>query len=207
VALPPPQPSPMLHPATLLVSWICFALILQAATLSLLAGLVVVSLLLAAILAPTRSMRLLRRSRWLLLSIGVLFLFFSPGEYLPGFAGRIGLTYEGVTHTGEQLGRLLSILLSLALLHERIGTPGLLAGLYKLLGPFPWRETTVVRLMLVLEFVEDKPVSGWREWLSQGTQPDRAERNHFTLIMPHMRRLDLAVMGGLAVATFMLVFR
>ncbi len=173
----------------------------------LLAGLVVVSLLLAATLAPTRSLRLLRRSRWLLLSIGVLFLFFSPGEYLPGFAGRIGLTYEGVTHAGEQIGRLLAILLSLALLHERIGTPGLLAGLYKLLGPFSWRETTVVRLMLVLEFVEDKRVTGWREWLSQGTQADSAARNHFALVMPHLRRLDLAVMGGLAAATFLFVFR
>ena len=197
----------MLHPATLFVSWICFALILQAATMSLLAGLVVVSLLLAATLAPTRSRRLLQRSRWLLLSIGVLFLFFSPGEYLPGFAGRIGLTYEGVTHAGEQTGRLLAILLSLALLHERIGTPGLLAGLYKLLGPFPWRETTVVRLMLVLEFVEDKRVTGWRDWLAQETQADSAERNHFALVMPHLRRLDLAVMGGLAAATFLFVFR
>jgi len=197
----------MLHPATLLVTWICFALILQAATMSLLAGLVTVSFLLAAILAPTRSMRLLRRSRWLLLSIGVLFLFFSPGEYLPGFAGRIGLTYEGVMHAGEQTGRLLAILLSLALLHEHIGTPGLLAGLYKLLRPFAWRETTVVRLMLVLEFIEDKRVSGWREWLSLGAQADGTERNHFALVMPHLRQLDLAVMGVLAVATFMFVFR
>lgn len=197
----------MLHPATFLVFWICFALILQVATLSLLAGLVAVSFLLAATLAPTRGMRLLRRSRWLLLSIGVLFLFFSPGEYLPGLAGRMGLTYEGVTHAGEQIGRLLAILLSLALLHEGIGTPGLLAGLYKLLGPFSWRETTVVRLMLVLEFVEDKRVTGWREWLSEGAHADSAERNHFALVMPHLRRLDLALMGGLAAATFLCVFR
>jgi hypothetical protein len=196
----------MWHPATLLVSWIGFALILQAAAPRLLFGLVVLCLLLGAAFAPARSLRLLRRSRWLLLSIGILFLFFTPGEYLPGFAGRMGLTYEGVAHTGEQLGRLLAILVSLALLHERIGTQGLLAGLYSLLGPFSWREASVVRLMLVLEFVEEKRETSWREWLAQGPHMDSDTRDKFTLAVPRLRLRDMAVMGGLVMAGLLFAF-
>lgn len=206
MALLSSQLSPMWHPVTLLLSWVGFALILQAASPRLLLGLLMVSLLLAAVFAPARSWRLLRRSRWLLLSIGVLFLFFSPGEYLPGLAGRMGLTYEGVLHTGEQLGRLLAILVSLALLHEGIGTQGLLAGLYWLLGPFAWRETSVVRLMLALEFVEEKRETGWREWLAQGQQLHIDTREKFTLLMPRLRLRDMAVMGGLVMAGFLFAF-
>ncbi len=206
VALPVPPRFLMWHPATLLVTWIGFALILPAASSGLLAGLLIVSLLLAAAFAPVRTLRLIRRSRWLLLSIGVLFLFFSPGEYLPGFAGRIGLTYEGIGHSAEQLARLLAILVSLALLHERIGTQGLLAGLYVLLWPFGWREATVVRLMLVLEFVEEKRNAGWREWLAQGQPLPTDTCEHFTLAMPRLHFRDVAVMTVVLLAGILLVF-
>ena len=195
----------MWHPATLLLAWISFSLILQAASPYLLVALLTISLVLAAVFAPARSFRLLRRSRWLLLSIGVLFLFFSPGEYLPGFAGQFGFTYEGIERTGEQLGRLLAILVSLAWLHEHIGTQGLLAGLYRLLGPFSWRETTVVRLMLVLEFVEEKREIRWREWLVRHER-EIDTRDSFTLVMPELKLNDYALMGGLLVSGGLFAF-
>jgi len=195
----------MWHPATLLLAWISFSLILQAASPYLLVALLTISLVLAAVFAPARSFRLLRRSRWLLLSIGVLFLFFSPGEYLPGFAGQLGFTYEGIERTGEQLGRLLAILVSLAWLHEHIGTQGLLAGLYRLLGPFSWRETTVVRLMLVLEFVEEKREIRWREWLVRHER-EIDTRDSFTLVMPELKLNDYALMGGLLVSGGLFAF-
>lgn len=195
----------MWHPASLLLSWISFALLLQSASPRLLLGLATVCLLLAVAFAPMRSLRLLRRSRWLLLSIGLLFMFLSPGEYLPGFAGQLGLTYEGVERTGEQLGRLLAILVSLALLHEYIGTQGLLAGLYRLLGPFAWREASVVRLMLVLELVEEKREIPWREWLTQ-QEWDTDVHDCFTLLMPRLRLRDRVLMSGLAMAGLSFVF-
>lgn len=195
----------MWHPATLLVVWISFALLLQAASPRLLFALFTVSLVLSAVCAAARSFRLLRRSRWLLLSIALLFLFFSPGEYLPGLPGQLGMTYEGIERTGEQLGRLLAILLSLALLHEHIGTPGLLAGLYRLLGPFSWRDTTVVRLMLVLEFVDEKREISWREWLERpdGEAGDAGMYESFMLAMPQLRWWDLMLMGGLLVSAWL----
>jgi hypothetical protein len=79
------------------------------------------------------------------------------------------MTREGLEQGAEQIGRLLILLLSLSLLHERLGNQGLMTGLYWLLKLFSWRDVTVVRLMLVLEYVEEKSsVSAWRQWFAGG---------------------------------------
>lgn len=192
----------MWHPASLLLAWLGLAIALQWLSLALLAGLVAVSLALMSFFAAERGRKLLGRSRWLLLSLTVLFLFLTPGEFLPGFWGKLGLTYEGLLQAGEQLGRLLAMLASLALLHQQVGTRGLLAGLYWLLGPFPWGETTVVRLMLVLEFAEQKQAAGWRDWLAaerkHADSPDKSD--HYALAMPAFRKRDGLLLGGLLAA-------
>lgn len=193
----------MWHPVSLLLAWLAFALVLQWLPAHLMIGVAAASLVLALSLAFERSRNLLRRSRWLLLSLVVLFLFMTPGEYLPGIGGDLGLTYEGLWDAGEHLGRLLALLASLALLHEKIGTSGLLAGLYCLLGPFAWREATVVRLMLVLEYVEQKQPVGWREWLKGGgMQEVSASPESYRLLMPSLQLRDKLLIGGLLAATF-----
>lgn len=196
----------MWHPASLLLSWIGFALVLQWAPLAWLIGLAAVVLLLAANFASGRTAALLQRSRWLLLSLGCIFLFFTPGEFLPGIAGQSGLTFEGLEQAGVQLSRLLAMLASLALLHERVGTQGLLGGLYWLMGPMPWRKTTVVRLMLVLDCVEQKQSVSWREWLVPGAanarMPDR-----YRLDLPKLRLRDMALMGATLAAVLAVVWR
>ena len=95
----------------------------------------------------------------------MLYLFATPGEYLPGVPGDIGLTFEGLWQGIEHTGRLLALLTSLALLHQVVGNAGLVAGFYTLMRPLPWREATVVRLMLVLDYVEQEKTPGWRAWL------------------------------------------
>lgn len=186
----------MWHPASLLLTWLGFALALQWAPLSWLMFLALTSLVLSLAGAFERSRNLLGRSRWLLLSLLVLFLFATPGEFLPGIWGRLGLTYEGVEQAAEQLGRLLAMLSSLALLHQRLGTQGLLAGFHWLLAPFPWRRATVVRLLLVLEFVEQKRKPGWREWLlpEDGQAP---AADVYTLAMPPLHGWDRLLIAGL----------
>lgn len=186
----------MWHPASLLLTWLGFALALQWAPLSWLMFLALTSLVLSLAGAFERSRNLLGRSRWLLLSLLVLFLFATPGEFLPGIWGRLGLTYEGVEQAAEQLGRLLAMLSSLALLHQRLGTQGLLAGFHWLLAPFPWRRATVVRLLLVLEFVEQKRKPGWREWLlpEDGQVP---AADVYTLAMPPLHGRDRLLIAGL----------
>lgn len=157
----------MFHPASLLLSWAGYALALQWTRWTWLVPLLLITSSLALWLATRRSRQLLWRTRWLFLSLLLLFLFATPGEYLPGLPGQMGITYEGLAQGGEQIARLLILLLSLALLHEHLGNRGLMTGLYWLLQPFAWRDVTVVRLMLVLEYVEQKSsVVAWRQWFA-----------------------------------------
>jgi energy-coupling factor transport system permease protein len=195
----------MWHPVSLLLSWLAFALVLQWLPAHVLFGVAASCLVLALTLALARSRNLLKRSRWLLVSLAMLFLFLTPGKYLPGIGGDLGLTYEGLWLAGEQLSRLLALLASLALLHEKVGTPGLLTGLYCLLGPFPWRDATVVRLMLVLEFVEQKQQVGWREWLMAETSRTAAPESYH-LPMPPLHWQDKLLIGGLLLVMLSMVF-
>jgi hypothetical protein len=193
----------MLHPASLLFVWLGFALGLQWLPVAWLIVLAMACVIVAFALATERSFNLLRRSRWLLLSLAVLYLFATPGEYLSGILGDIGLTYEGLNQGGVQIGRLLAMLASLAVLHQTVGTQGLLTGFHCLLKPFPWREATVVRLMLVLEYAEQKSHVRWREWLLPSRQTDGALPDSLVLSMPRFRWVDgalvLAVIGLLLV--------
>lgn len=183
-----------MHPAVLLLMWGGFAFSLQWASSVLAVAIAMICLVAALVSAPRRSRNLLRRSRWLLLSLVVLFLFFTPGEYLPGIAGQVGVTREGLHGAGTHLGRLLALLASLALVHERIGTPGLLGGLYTLLGSFRAREATVVRLMLVLEQIERQEKTDWRSWLTPSATEGGVEVLH--LQVPPVSALDRLLIGG-----------
>lgn len=189
----------MWHPASLLIVWLGLVLGLARLPLFPLLLLSAACLVLAGLRAPERIRNLLRRSRWLLLSLGILFLFFTPGEYLSGPAGRFGLTFEGLRESAEQVGRLLAILASLALLHQSVGTQGLLAGCYWLLRPLPWRDATVVRLMLVLDLVEQKGRTRWREWLWPESPGNDEGANSLPLEMPAMRRRDAALIAAVTV--------
>lgn len=185
----------MWHPAAPLSSWFALALFLQWAPPGALPACAGMFLLLALVFARHRVRDLLRRTRWLLLTLALLFLFATPGEYLPSPWGGLGMTREGLGLAIEQLSRLLAMLTSLALLHERMGTHGLLAGFYWLLQPFAFGRKTVVRLMLILDFVEHRPEGDWRVWLTPTTASDEKSRM-YSLEIPAMRAHDIVVMGG-----------
>lgn len=161
---------PTIHPATVLLAWAGGVLCLPFLATIQVTLLAAVACAASLVFAASRMRSLLRRARWLLLSLAVLFAFFTPGLRLPGLAGELGLTEDGLLAALEHLSRLLGVLATLALVHEALGSAGFLAGLHWLLAPLsPWRglrERIVVRLALVLEFVESSPVGGWREWMS-----------------------------------------
>lgn len=187
------------HPATLLLFWgglVLFLQTLQTAGLALAASAV---LPLSIMLAWPRTWTLIRRARWLLLSIAVLFTLATPGERLPGLTGEFGVTYDGLLIAAEHVLRLIVLLSTLAILHERLGNDGLIAGLHWLLGPLAsWRELQeriVVRLMLVLDYVETEPRAGWRGWLVVG---DVSGPERISLNSGRVRCQDWVVLGLLA---------
>ncbi len=193
----------MFHPASLLLSWFGLALTLQWLALEWLLPIACGFSLAAVVIAPERSLNLLKRSRWLLVSLAVLYFLMTPGEFVPGVAGAIGITYEGLRQGGKQIALLLAMLASLALLHRMVGTTGLLAGSHWLLSPFPWREATVVRLMLVLEYLEQGRHAYWREWLTPNPENETTLPDKFVLGKPQFQLPDCALLlfvTGLAIA-------
>lgn len=190
----------VLHPATLLAGWGLFLLLVQEASLTALAVICALVLPVALIRARRRAWNLLRRSRWLLLSVVVLFAFATPGKPLAA-----GLTVEGLDLAAAHGLRLVLLLASLAVVHEILGNEGLLAGLHLILAPLAsWRQLRqrlVARLLLVLDYVENGPgPGGWRAWLSE-PEPGGVERIRLPGYPFGMTdRLAIAVLAAAAAA-------
>jgi energy-coupling factor transporter transmembrane protein EcfT len=159
-------------------------------------------------LAPKRLGLLLKRTRWLMVSLVLLFALATPGVYLLPTLGSLGPTQEGVRLGLEHLMRLLFMLATLAVLLHMTGVEGLVAGLHGLLRPFSWlgldRGRVAMRLMLVMHYVEQSPPGRhWREWL-QG-EGSAAEPLRLRLHAVPLGAPDIAVLAGLtfALAVFM----
>ena len=189
-----------LHPATLLLAWGGLLVLLQTLSVTGLAWAALLLLPVSLLVAQRRMLMMLRRARWLLLSIAVLFTLATPGERLPGATGELGVTYDGLLMAAEHVLRLTLLLSTLAILHQRLGNDGLIAGLHWLLGPLAgWRELReriVVRLMLVLDYVETEPRGGWRGWLSGETSGPEC----LSLVTGRFGHLDWAVLVLLTAA-------
>lgn len=190
---------PVLHPANLLLAWSAAVLVFQrldAVELPVLGGGVVLA---AAIWAPTMMLLLVRRIRWVLVTLAILFLWMTPGVYAPGVLGTIGITQEGGMAAGEHLLRLLAVVALLALLLSRLSMHGIVAGLYCLLRPLACagldRRRIAVRLMLTLDLVSQKRKISWREWLSE--QVASQEEAMVFLHIPPWRQLDTCLCLGL----------
>lgn len=109
----------------------------------------------ALVAAPSDLHLLLRRSRWLLLTMLVMFGWFTPGTPLPGLPGA---SQEGLLLAADNIARLLIALAALAMLLKALDPPKLVAGMRSLLAPmamlgFP-RDRIAVRLALTLREVE-----------------------------------------------------
>ena len=141
-----------LHPATQILIWcvLVAAMQLLAPQRALVAG--AVMLLAAFLLSPRKFIQLVRRMRWMLLALWLIYAYTTPGEsaYLPGA--------DGMRDGALQLLRLLASLAGLAILLERLHRQQLIAGLYSLFAPLTWlgisRERLAVRLALTLHYAE-----------------------------------------------------
>lgn len=113
-------------------------------------------LILAALVTARHHFGLLfRRSRWLLLTLLILFGWLTPGTPLPGVPGA---SQEGLLLAAENLGRLLLALSVVAMLLTALTPAELVAGLRSLLAPLSLlgisRDRIAVRLALTLAEVE-----------------------------------------------------
>ncbi|MBP5998165.1 MAG: hypothetical protein KA535_09450 [Azonexus sp.] len=111
---------------------------------------------------------LLRRLRWLLLSVWLILAYGTAGDALFDLAWLP--THEGAAEATLHVARLVLMLGCLAWMFARLGRQGLLVALVSLLRPLSRRgvatDRLVVRLSLVMENLQTElPKGAWRSML------------------------------------------
>lgn len=162
----------LIHPATKILLWLGLALAVQGAGLVPLA---LVTLLVAIALIVARaipaSLLMLRRARWLILPLLLIYAFATPGIALFPGLGASSPTLEGVRGGVLQAWRLVLLLLALALLLKICSRASLLGGLHALLRPFHVvgldSGRVAVRLWLTLHYVEGSSREKLRNWRNE----------------------------------------
>ncbi len=147
-----------LHPVTQILIWCVFVTAMQFLAPKRIFIAATMVLLSAFLLSRHKLIHLLRRTRWIMLSLWFIYAYSTPGEPLFDLAGIFSPSIEGVLDGGVQLMRLLSALAALSLLLNHLHRQQLIAGLYALFAPVVWlglsRERLAVRLALTLQYAE-----------------------------------------------------
>ena len=199
--------TPSLHPAVRLLLCLTLAVSVQVLPAWLALGLVLP--LLRAPGVGRRWLGLVRRTRWLLLSLFLVFALGTPGEALyPNFSVP---TQEGVLLGLEQGSRLIAVLASVAWLLQGSAPAELAAGILRLAACLGIARATaqrgVVRLLLALQYVENAP---WRlaeyRWQNLLEPPGGARDDSLQIVLSPFRSADRLVMLLLAVGVAGLLF-
>ena len=194
------------HPALQILIWVLLALLTQGLQpFALLVSSAVLSGL-ALRLCPEQLLSLLRRTRWIILSLLLIYGYTTPGAALWEMLGIASPTREGALDGLLQMGRLLSVLSGLAILLELLPQAQLVSGLYTLAYPLRWlglsRERIAVRLALTLEYAESTmrdTATDWRSAIRNAMQPSGGAE-HIELQVQHFGIVDLLLLlAGAAV--------
>ncbi|WP_432720316.1 hypothetical protein R0381_003292 [Jeongeupia wiesaeckerbachi] len=193
-----------LHPANWILSWLtvaCWLHQLQPTPL-------LVSTVLLATAASLRDgrrwWRTLKRLRFLLLTLAVVYGWSTPGVRLAAWPWSP--SEEGLRMGALQALRLLGMLASLHCLLAGLGREKLFGGLYTLAAPLAlfgaWRERCALRLALTMDFAEalladPKPLRGrWRSWLDGDNGAEVAPVSLILLPLRGWQRVWCAVLLG-----------
>lgn len=194
----------MLHPATPILAW-CL-LVTAAQHFPLLALLLLTSaiLLFSLHFSSGKLRQLLRRTRWLLLSLLLVYAYNTPGVAVIPALDNFSPTQEGLQEGLLQLGRLLLALSSLAVLLDKLSRTQWMAGIHSLLLPLHWlglaRERFTVRLVLTLHYAEAAMLRGNRRWQDILQELGHAPAEHAATAL-HLPQTafgwrDAALLGG-----------
>lgn len=206
-----------MHPASLILIWLAFAFCipwLHPAELAVIVFLFSLPLLLRH---SAQYLKLLRRSRWLLISLILVYAFVTPGAAAIAVLGPYSPSREGLLSGGLQALRLIALLATLALLLATTSRERILAGLYFLLRPFALIgmdiDRVAARIWLTLYYAEKAEQSGprgtgeWRERLHAALHGSGHEMTSIELEIGRLSWLDYAALFCVALAFGLLLAR
>ena len=178
----------MPHPATIIVLWLFLAIALQSlhAIALLCSGAVLGAM--ALWLSASRLYTLLRRTRWIMLSLLLIYGYVTPGEALWAQAGSFSPTQEGLFGGLLQLGRLAFALAGLSIVLGLLSQQQLVGGIYALTRPLHHlglsSERIAVRLALTLHYAQTAildTANGWRDRIERMIEPSGTVRHEVEL--------------------------
>lgn len=199
----------LIHPATKILLWLGFALAVQGLDFAVLTLVSVFAILWLVLLGGlSEALFMLRRARWLLLSLLLIYAFATPGDLLFPLLGAFSPSLQGMRGGALQAWRLALLLVALALLLRSCPRESLLSGLYALLRPFRAiglnPDRVAVRLWLTLHYAQQQSrqkMQAWRDELRAALDPAPNAALHVTLELPAFTWRDAMM---LALATLML---
>lgn len=178
----------MPHPAVLIFLWACITIAMQLLHVAglLLAG--VPLLVVAGALSAVHFLALLRRTRWIMLSLFFIYAYATPGNAVWAILDQFSPTHEGLLDGLLQLSRLIFTLAGLAILLSKLSQQQLISGLHTLAYPlryigFP-RERLAVRLALTLHYAESAMLgttANWRSAIGNLLTPVEIKQNSIEL--------------------------
>lgn len=185
------------HPAVQILLWLSLAVLVQRLTLLLLVIFSLLLLVLALRLCAKQLLKLFRRTRWIMLSLLIIYAYSTPGTALIAAWGVYAPTLEGLTGGALQLLRLLAMLASLAILLSLLSRTQFIGGIYTLAYPLRWigidRERAAVRLALTLQYAEStmgETAADWRGAIRHALEAPAAGTGHIELHKPHWHAID-----------------
>jgi energy-coupling factor transport system permease protein len=157
-------------------------------------------------LGSAQFLGLLRRTRWIALSLLLIYAYATPGTALWNALGSLSPTREGLLDGALQLGRLLCALSGLAVLLTTLSLERFVGGLYSLAYPLRFiglsRERFAVRLALTLEYAETAmrdTASDWRSTIGHALQTGASGTAHIELRRQRYGLLDaMLLVAGVA---------
>lgn len=201
------------HPAVQILVWVLLALLAQRLQPLALLALNGVLFALALRLCAKQLLSLLRRTRWILFSLLLIYAYTTPGAALWPQLSIASPTREGMLDGLLQLGRLLSVLSGLAILLALLPLAQLISGLYTLAYPLRWfglsRERIAVRLALTLEYAESAmrdTAKDWRSTIGAALQPSTTGATHIELSLQVFGVIDALLLAA-SVAVLIGVWR
>ena len=160
----------LMHSGLVVFLWLAFVAALQFLSFDMLMLALVACGLLSGWYSGSRCRRLVKRIRFILLAIFILFAWFTPGEAIMTYWPSVSPTREGMMLAVEHAGRVLVVVFCVALLLQALPPQRLVGALYALLRPFECvgfpAGKVAVRTLLVLKLVESDRPRKWQTWLS-----------------------------------------
>ena len=193
----------MPHPAIQIIVWLSLAFLAQRLMPFYLLGFSLLLLAIALRLCAKQLLKLLKRTRWILFSLLLIYAYSTPGAALISSWGVYAPTREGLLEGALQLGRLLAMLSGLAILLSLLTRAQFICGIFVLAYPLRWigisRERVAVRLALTLQYAE--PTMGdtaadWRGAIRRALSRPEMAAGQIELQRQPLHSIDVVVLLG-----------